>query len=525
MAQAPQGERSLFLSTVSVGPGDRWLARGVILVSILVFIAIAPFAKTPLEKVWAFIPTYQSALVVNDLITAILLFGQYRILRSRGLLLLAGGYLFTAFMAALHALSFPDLFAPGGLLGAGPQTTAWMYMFWHGGFPVLVAAYALYKEPDEPPRGSPYRGILLCMTLVIAAVSAFTLLATAGKDALPPIMQGNRYTPAMIVVVSTVWALSLLALIVLWRRRTRTVLDLWLIVVMWAWLFDIALAAVLNAGRFDLGFYAGRIYGLLAATFVLLILLLENTRLYAELVKVNESEHRKTEELSALNKELEAFGYSVSHDLRAPLRAMNGYAGILIKDYASKLDAEAQRMLERVRANSEHMGQLIDELLAFSRLGRQPLRTEPVKLDELVNATIQELRANTSDRHIDFSVGELGTVNADPTLLKQVLINLLSNAVKFTRNKPGAMIEIGRRDDAKDGKVYFIKDNGAGFDMRFAGKLFGVFQRLHSADDFEGTGVGLAIVQRVINRHGGRVWAESTLGQGAAFYFTLADGR
>lgn len=521
MAQEIQGERSVFLSTMAAGPGNRRLARVVLLTSIAVFIVIAPFAKTPLMKVWAFIPTYQSALVVNDLITAILLFGQYSILRSRGLLLLGSAYLFTGFMAAAHALTFPDLFAPGGLLGAGPQTTAWMYMFWHGGFPLLVSVYALHKERDDTVRGSHYPPILLCVALVIVAVCAFTLITTTGKDALPPIMEGNRYTPAMIIVVSGTWVLSLLALVLLWRRRSQTVLDLWLMVVMWAWLFDIALAAVLNGGRFDLGFYAGRIYGLLAASFVLLVLLLENTKLYAELVKSYDSEHRKTKQLTALNNELEAFSYSISHDLRAPLRAMNGYAGILNKDYADKLDAEGQHMLERVRVNSEHMGKLIDDLLAFSRLGRQTLNTQQVELDALVKETIDDLHADVGGRRIDFSIGELGTATADPVLLKQALINLLSNAIKFTRNQAKAVIEIGCRTDTGKATIYYVKDNGAGFNMRFVHKLFGVFQRLHGTDEFEGTGVGLAIVQRVIARHGGRVWADATPGQGATFYFTL----
>jgi len=519
--------RRVFLSTLPAGRGARRLALAVVLASVVVFLAAAPFAKLPLAQIGAFIPIYESALVINDLITAALLFGQFSILRSRALLVLASGYLLTAFIAVAHALTFPGLFSPTGLLGAGPQSTAWLYMVWHGGFPLLVMAYALLKgEARDTAGAAPGTAVLASVAAVLVAVCGLTLLATAGQDALPVIMQGNHYTPAMIVVVSSVWVLSLVALAVLWRRRPHSVLDLWLMVVMCAWIFDIALSAVLNAGRFDLGFYAGRIYGLLAASFVLIVLLLENSVLYARLVETNESERRKTSELLAANKDLDAFSHSVAHDLRSPLRAVDGYARMLEDTYAGGLDAEGRRLLGVVRASSQLMGRLIDALLDFARLGREPLRTRPVELDELVNQVIGELRANVDGRSIEFAVGKLGTAVADPALLKQVLANLLGNAIKFTRDKNPAVVEVGCRKEAETGaaNVYYVKDNGAGFDMRYSDKLFGVFQRLHRAEEYEGTGVGLSIVKRVINRHGGRVWADSKPGEGATFYFTLESG-
>jgi light-regulated signal transduction histidine kinase (bacteriophytochrome) len=231
----------------------------------------------------------------------------------------------------------------------------------------------------------------------------------------------------------------------------------------------------------------------------------------------------RTAELQVANKELDAFSYSVSHDLRAPLRAVDGYARMLEEDYAGKLDSEGNRLLGVVRASSQKMGHLIDDLLAFSRLGREQLRTRPLQLNDLVAEIIDEARPGHDGRNIDFVVGELGTANADPALLKQALANLVSNAIKFTRDKDPAVIEIGTGDkgNATDADVYYVKDNGAGFDMKYYDKLFGVFQRLHSHAEYPGTGVGLAIVQRVIHRHGGRVWADSTPGSGTAFYFTL----
>src|SRR6266851_4882445 len=524
-------ERRLFLSKLPAGRGGRRLAAAAVLASVAVFLAAAPFAKLPLAQIGAFIPIYESALVINDLITAILLFGQFGILRSRALLVLASGYLFTATITVSHALSFPGLFSPTGLLGAGPQSTAWLYTFWHGGFPLAVIAYAALKDevPEATggrPRGHARVAILSSVAAVLALVCGFTFLATVGHEFLPAIMQGSSIAPMGRIVLSSPWVLSLLALAVLWRRRPHSVLDLWLMVVMCAWLFDIALSAVLNAGRFDLGWYAGRIYGLLAASFVLIVLLLENSVLYARLVEAHENERRKTAELLAANKDLDAFSHSVAHDLRSPLRAVDGYARMLEDAYAGGLDAEGRRLLGVVRASSQLMGRLIDALLDFARLGRQPLRTRSVELDELANQVIDELRAGCGGRSIEFAVGKLRSAVADPALLKQVQANLLGNAIKFTRDKNPAVVEVGCRREAEtgDANVYYVKDNGAGFDMRYSGKLFGVFQRLHRAEEYEGTGVGLSIVQRVINRHGGRVWADSKPGEGATFYFTLESG-
>jgi GAF domain-containing protein len=278
----------LTLSTLPAGRRERRRAAAVVALSVAVFALAAPFAKVPLAQVWAFIPIYESALVINDLITAILLFGQFRILQSRALLVLASAYLFTAALAAAHALTFPGLFAPTGWLGAGAQSTAWLYMFWHAGFPLLVICYAVLKEKRSGTKRSPRharRAILGAAAVTFAAAAALTLLATAGQDMLPAIMRGSHYTPTMMTVIASVWALVLIALAVLWRRRPHSVLDVWLMVVLCAWVFDVALAAMLNEGRFDLGFYAGRIYGLAAASLVLGVLLLENGALYARLAE------------------------------------------------------------------------------------------------------------------------------------------------------------------------------------------------------------------------------------------------
>ncbi len=228
----------------------------------------------------------------------------------------------------------------------------------------------------------------------------------------------------------------------------------------------------------------------------------------------------RTAELEAANKELEAFTYSVSHDLRAPLRAIDGFSRMLLRDYLEILPEDGQRRLGVVRENAQQMGQLIDDLLAFSRLNRQPLNREPLDLAELAAQVMDTLRHQEKSHPVELVIDPLPLCQADPALLKQVMVNLLANAMKFTRKVDAARIEIGYHEENGE-TVYFVKDNGAGFDMRYADKLFGVFQRLHRAEDFEGTGVGLAIVQRIIYRHAGRVWAEAKVDQGATFYFTL----
>jgi len=230
----------------------------------------------------------------------------------------------------------------------------------------------------------------------------------------------------------------------------------------------------------------------------------------------------RTAQLAASNKELEAFCYSVSHDLRAPLRAIDGFARILLEEFKDPLPDEGQEYLQLVRDNTRQMGRLVDDLLAFSRLSRQALRKQPVTPARLVRQCLDELEREREGRRVEITVGDLPPCEADPALLKQVWFNLLANAVKYTRKRDPALIEVSSRPgEGSDGPVYFVKDNGVGFDMRYGHKLFGVFQRLHRTEDYEGTGVGLAIVQRVVHRHGGRVWAEAEPDKGAAFYFTL----
>jgi len=243
-----------------------------------------------------------------------------------------------------------------------------------------------------------------------------------------------------------------------------------------------------------------------------------------EILRLNEQlEERvkiRTDQLQAANKEMEAFTYSVSHDLRSPLRIIDGYSQILIEDYVTTLDDEGQKILGIIMSNAKKMGQLIDDLLNFSRIGRIDIRRTKVNMNDLVQEVIDELRLSGTDIPAKFEIHPLAPANCDPSLIRHVLMNLLSNAIKYSSTTESPAIEIGMHEE-NDKKVYFVRDNGAGFDMNYYHKLFGVFQRLHSHDEFSGTGVGLAIVQRIIVRHGGTVWAQAKVNQGATFFFSV----
>lgn len=244
-----------------------------------------------------------------------------------------------------------------------------------------------------------------------------------------------------------------------------------------------------------------------------------------EVRALNEELGKRTIQLEATNKELEAFAYSVSHDLRAPLRHMSGFTELLQRHAASRLDDKGQRYLTMILESAKRMGTLIDDLLAFSRIGRAEAHRTTFSLQQIVQEVLAEVRQETDARNIVWNIGALPTWYGDRSMLRLAMTNLISNAVKFTRTRPRAEIEIACAEQKRDQVVLFVRDNGVGFDMRYVNKLFGVFQRLHAPEDFEGTGIGLATVQRIAHRHGGDAWAESVVDQGATFYLSLSQSR
>ena len=528
---AAGGESPSFLLNQPARRAERQRALAVLLVSAVVFAGLVPFAQRQLAPVPAFIPIYESALVVNDLITAVLLFGQYRILHSRALLVLGSGYLFTALIAAGHALTFPGLFAPGGLLGAGPQSTAWIYMFWHAGFPVFVLAYAaMPREPAEPHRGWAFGVPAFTVLLSVALVA----LATAGQGLLPAIMAGNRYTPAMLGTVGSVWLFSLVALGVLWwHRRPHTVIDLWLMVVLCAWLFDIALSAMLNAGRYDLGFYAGRIYGLLACSVVLFELLLENSLLYARLAESHEAERRRSVELAMARDEAQAanaakslFLASMSHEIRTPMNAVIGLTHLTLQ---TRLDEQQRDYLTKVHVSSKALLNLLNDILDYSKVeaGKITLEAEEFSPEEVIESVGQLFSARLEEVGLDL-VFEIDKdipqrLVGDSLRLTQVLNNLVGNAIKFTpRGEVVIRAELLAREAERVCLRIAVRDTGIGLSKEQAGRLFEVFSQADKATSrrYGGTGLGLAICKRLVELMGGSITVESAPGVGSTFAFT-----
>jgi signal transduction histidine kinase/CheY-like chemotaxis protein len=558
------------LLTWPAGPAERRPAFVVVLLSLLFFAAAAPFAKLPLKPVWAFIPIYESALIVTDSITALLLFGQFRHSRSRAVLVLGAGYLFSALATVAHGLSFPGLFTPQGLLSAGPQSTAWLYMFWHGGFPLFVVGYGVLRMgASQTMRASIGAGSAIagaCFA-VVAVVAGFALLATFGHDALPPVMAGNHYTPTMIAVVSTVWAAGLLAIVVLWRHRPRSVLDLWLLVVMCAWLLDVALSAMLNAGRFDLGFYSGRLYGLLATSFVLGVLLLENGLLHTRLTQAHAHERRRATDLQGLSDRLELlngqlgesnrqlkeqtrlkseFLASMSHELRTPLNAVIGFSELLKDNMAGALSEQQRGFAVHIFQAGHHLLSLINDILDLSKIeaGKADISLGHAPLDSVFADALALLNSQASAKRIELKVdlrGDFGELLADQRRLKQVVLNLVSNALKFTPQ--GGQVTLGAelvdRTRAANALPGFregmrmplpasdwqrfveisVSDTGIGMtpdDMR---RLFTPFTQIANSltRGIEGTGLGLVMVHRLAELHGGAVAVTSEPGRGTWF--------
>ena len=555
--------RPVFLSTLAATRRQGRLALAVTGLSALLFALMVPFAKQPLAPVWGFIPIYESALVISDLVTAALLFGQFAILRSKALLVLAGGYLFTACLAVVHAMTFPGLFAPAGLLGAGPQTTAWLYMLWHAGFPLAVLAYVV--QARRPPAASHWTGsvphaVVGCILLVLALTTGSAVLTTVGRPLLPAIMQGNNYTPAMLFVVGSVWLLSAGAVVALWRRQPRTVLDLWLMVVMCAWVFDIGLSAVFNAGRFDLGFYAGRIYGLLAANFVLIVLTLENGMLYAGLVDAHLREQQKTAELQRLNVTLDDFNQqlqqasrfkseflaNMAHELRTPLNAVIGFSELLKDEQAGRLLDKQKRFANLIHDSGRHLLSLINDILDLSKVeaGKMSLDLDPVEPTSFLRDCLAlfDEAAERRGIRLHFDAAPIrGRLMVDSRKLRQITYNLLSNAVKFTPDggditlsvrliprstpwqdaSPGAVTRVLPLPDGDSARLLevVVSDSGEGMRGEDLPQLFEAFQQLRSPHPSKhvGTGLGLALVSRFAALHGGTVGVASTPGQGSHF--------
>jgi two-component system sensor histidine kinase/response regulator len=535
---------SILLSAMAARPSERRRALGVVLVSVAVFLAIAPFARVQLPQLPAFLPAYQSAFVICEAVTAALLFGQYAIQRSYGLLVLASAFLFSAMMAVLHAASFPGLFLAEGLPGGGPQTTAWLYFLWHGGFPLLVVGYALLRLPGhmdaegvrEQRRSLPM--VVLAVAAVVVAVAGCMWLVTAGRGVLPVIMSGDRDASTKLVVAGVTWALSLVSIPLLWRRKPHSLLDLWLMVVMCTWLISVALAAVLNGGRYDLGWYAGRVYGILAATFILIVLVLDNAALYSELARAHGIERdaaaaqRKARELAEEATQAKSqFLANMSHEIRTPMNAMLGMTQLALKGH---LEPRQREYLNKSLNAGRHLLGVVNDILDFSKIEAGKLNIEAVDFElEQVLAHISDLVKEKSNAKglefvidVDESVPRM--LHGDPLRLGQILVNFANNAVKFTE-KGEISIVIRCVEETPERVVlrFSVSDTGIGLTPEQCQLLFQPFQQADTSVTrrFGGTGLGLAISRHLAQQMQGEVGVQSAPGQGSTFWFTAAMKR
>ena len=560
-AANPVGARyeQAFLSTAAAGPGDRRLAWIVVALSTLGFVAALPFAQIGLPEISAFIPAYEAALILISGITAVMLFGQFRGSRSPALLVLAAGYLYDLLLIVPHALSFPDAFAPGGLLGGG-QTTPWLFCFWHGGFPLFVIGYACLstRENRRERADDGVDAALVGLTIVgtVALAAGLTALALNHETLLPALMAGNTHTAALTVTVTVTWLLGVAAILVVWRRRRHSVLDLWLMVMLCAWVFDIALSAIFNHQRFDLGFYAGRAYGLLAASFVLGVLLVEtgglHSRLAAAKALVDDYAHgleervrERTAELETevagrqkaeaqlhQSQKMEALGQltgGLAHDFNNHLGIIIGNLDLLADQ--TELREDQKELVQEALAASFNGAELTRRLLAFARC--QPLRPARIEVNKLVEGITKLLRRTLGERiEIRFNPDPaIPAIVADPSQLETAIANLANNARDAMPKGGRLTITTGVRFLDEDyaaehvevipgGYVLIeVNDTGTGMPPDVAARVFEPF--FTTKEPGKGTGLGLSMVFGFLRQSGGHISAYSEPGSGTTFRLYL----
>src|ERR1700730_1761414 len=523
-AVAVPEEQHFILSTLSPSVAQRRLALAVVLALLVAFVITAgPRGAIQPGRVDSFVPAFATAMFVNDLITAVLLFAQFSILRSGALLVIASGYLFTALVIIPWLLTFPGVFAPRGLLGAGLQSTNWLYILWHGGFPTCVMGYALLKDADPAKRlwdGSVGAPILSSVAVTMAVVCAATFLVTAGDAYLPRIsLDPVHFSTLWLYVAGCLVLWSVLTLIVLWMRR-RSVLDLWLMVVICAYAIEIYLVAFPGLARFSLGWYFGRVLSFMSGSLVLFVLLYEITILYAQLLSAVRAQRREREARLMTG---DAVAATIAHEVKQPLSGMitNADAGLRWLDRPTPDLDEAKAAFKKIAADGHRAGAVIGSIRAiFKRDARS--RTS-LDINDLIGEALVLLRGDLQQHRILVQTeadAQLPQVAGDRIQLQQVLLNLITNAIESMADEDGPRV-LSVKCEVQDGGVMVsVADTGAGIGAQDVGRIFNPLFTTKSG----GMGMGLSICRSIIEAHDGRLVVAPNSPRGAVFQFILGAG-
>jgi signal transduction histidine kinase len=497
------------------------LVAAVAAAAIIAFGAVIPFAGRPLVQFNALFPSLDAIVFIIDLITSVLLFAQFSISRSRLLLVLANGYLFTALIVIPHALTFAGAFSPTGLLGANIQTGSWLFIFWHLGFAVSLLVYALLRgEKWAAPisEASALRAIGWSVAGVFGLVCGLTWLATGGATLLPPIiLDGRRISPLVIYPISFTMLISAAPIVVLAVRR-RSVLDQWLMVVALVFILELALSGLLPSVRFGVGFYAGRVFSLITSSVVLIVVLAETTWLYARLARSNALLHRERNN-KLMN--MEAMAASIAHEVSQPLGAIsiNGSAALRFLGRTPPDLGEVESAVKRTIGASLRAGQVLDNLRAL--FGRAELKRERLDVNNLTREVLRFLESDIESRGIEIRVelaSGLPPVMGHKGQLQEVIINLLHNAIEAMDSVDGQrMLRIRTELNAGDTISVAVEDTGPGLGSEETNSIFEAFVTTKS----HGMGLGLAICRMIVERHGGQMSASPADPRGAIFRITL----
>jgi signal transduction histidine kinase len=516
-------EQEYILLNVPPSRVQRQLALMVVVVLLLLapLITVGPLSNVQLPQIEAFVPAYAAAMLVSDLITAVLLFAQFSVLRSLAVLAISIGYLFTALIIIPWLLTFPNVFAPDGLLGAGLQTTVWLYSLWHLGFPMFVIIYALLKDPDPAKRlwrRSAVAGILWSITLTVAFVSAATFLVIAGDALLPRLMIDPvhfsilwDYTAGFIIL------LSILAIIALWVRQS-SLIDLWLMVVMWAYATEVYVVCFPIAMRYSIGWYAGRVCSLFSGSLILCVLLYEMTLLYARLVSAVRAQRREREARLGTG---DAVAATIAHEVKQPLTAMitRSETGLRWLDRSLPDLDKAKAQFIKIAADGRRAGAVIESIRANFR--KDARSTILIDVNDLIAEALALTRDDLQSHRITIKAepnGQRPQIVGDRTQLQQVLLNLITNAIDAMAAKDGPrVLRVGSelRDDG--GVVVSVADTGTGISSQDSERIFSPLFTTKSG----GMGMGLSICRSIIEAHGGQLWVAPNTPVGAVFQFVV----